>query len=563
MKLFELNIKWMLALAAATTMGFAACSDSDDSGGGTNNPSVEMQNATLNGTVHDTNGVPLSGVRVSTGSLNMLTASDGKFSFDKTGINGNRAIITFEKTGYFSVTRSNIKADEINIEVVLQAKGNGETTLQETFSASQGTTLDVGGMIVEIPASALVKADGSAYVGTVKADMQYLAPDNANFAELMPGGDLAGVRISGNEAQLISYGMTEVALTDNGGNPLNLKQGETSQLTFPIPKGMESAPPATIPLWSFDDERGVWVEEGIATLRDGVYVGEVTHFSWHNLDYPEERVTIKGRVTDCNGDPVPYVKVTAMQTYDNNGYRQGVAVTGSNGDYMLYIPSSTEVNLTVLPEDYDYGDSETFSNDIPATAGQTELTRNISLPCSDGGEPGGEIGGDTPDKADIICVVGGGATQRLTFDNYGKRMRMETDDEGEIIAVVVDSIAKKFYMFAGGTWIDYTAIMPWESLNLVMGDALSAMGEMYQMLTCPPSYYISQGLTRQAAPQTIAGKSCEVYSGTGINSDTGQSVTIKVAKWNGLTMMTEFDGIVELMVTSVTLDVSENLFRPS
>ncbi|MDR1811027.1 MAG: carboxypeptidase-like regulatory domain-containing protein [Prevotella sp.] len=557
------NFKWMIALAAATVMGFASCSSDDDGGGGTDAPQANMEDAALSGIVYDTGGAPLNGVRVSTGTLAATTGADGKFSFSKAGINGNRAIITFEKSGYFTVTRSNIKADEINIEVVLQAKGNSQTTLQETFAATEGTTLDIGGMIVEIPASALVKADGSVYSGAVKADMQYLAPDNANFAELMPGGDLAGIRANNSEAQLISYGMTEVSLTDNAGNPLNLRQGETSQLTFPIPEGMENNPPAQIPLWYFDDERGVWVEEGIATLQDGVYVGEVTHFSWHNLDYPEVRVIIKGKVTDCTGAPVPYVKVTAMQTYDNNGYRQGVAVTGSSGDYMLYIPSNTEVTLTVLPEDYDYGDSDAFSNDIPATAGQSELTRNISLPCSDGGETGGEVGGSTTSSADIICVISGGATQRLTFDNYGRRMRMETDDEGEVYAIVIDSIAKKFYMLTGSTWMDITLMLPWESLNLAMGDELSEMSELYKMLTSPPSYYISQGLTHQATPQTIAGKSCDVYSGTGINSDTGQSGTVRVAKWNGLTMMIEFDGTVELIATSVTLDVPDSLFGPS
>lgn len=69
-------------------------------------------------------------------------------------------------------------------------------------------------------------------------------------------------------------------------------------MTFPIPETMRDNPPPTIPLWYFDDESGLWVEEGIATLQGDVYVGEVGHFSWHNLDVPAERVSISGKVTD-------------------------------------------------------------------------------------------------------------------------------------------------------------------------------------------------------------------------------------------------------------------------
>jgi hypothetical protein len=187
----------------------------------------------------------------------------------------------------------------------------------------------------------------------------------------MPGGDLAAIRSNNSEAQLISYGMTEVSLADESGNPLQLKDGAASRLTFPIPAGRESNPPAVIPLWYFDGERGVWIEEGTAALQGHVYVGSVRHFSWHNLDYPEDRVEIKGTVTDCDGLPVPYTKVTVDQTSD---------FTNSKGEYSVYVPANTPVDATVKSRDYqDY--SPEVSHHLPGRPGGSVVAQHISLPC--------------------------------------------------------------------------------------------------------------------------------------------------------------------------------------
>jgi len=57
--------------------------------------------------------------------------------------------------------------------------------------------------------------------------------------------------------------MVNVNLTDNSGKPLQLKGDAPAEVTYPIPKGMESNPPASIPLWHFDEEKGIWMEDGV------------------------------------------------------------------------------------------------------------------------------------------------------------------------------------------------------------------------------------------------------------------------------------------------------------
>lgn len=333
---------------------------------------VTMRDASVEGLVTDTDGTPLAGVDISSGESSVVSNDMGLFALDRIAKANERFRFTFRKDGYFTVTRSGEFKEDLSLTVVMQRKKNGTNTANASFSATSGNTLKADGMQVAIPASSLVTADGKDYSGTVQADMLYLSPDNENFTTMMPGGDMAAIRTDESSATLISYGMTEVSLTDGSGNPLQLKDGKTSEMTFPIPESMKSNPPATIPLWYFNEEAGLWVEEGTATLKGDVYVGSVRHFSWHNLDVAEERVTIKGKVTDCKGRPVSRVLVTVDQTSD---------ITTTDGLYSVYIPANTPVTVTVKSEAYNSYSPEVAIPVAGKPGGTTVENIDLELPC--------------------------------------------------------------------------------------------------------------------------------------------------------------------------------------
>lgn len=334
---------------------------------------VTMKDADVEGTVTDTEGNPLPGVSISSGETQTVTNDMGLFTFERIASANGRFLFTFKKDGYFTITRSGIFSNDLSMQVVMQSKNDGATnTTSATFTSTEESTLKADGMEVAIPASSLVTADGKAYSGTVKADMLYLSPDNENFTTMMPGGDMAAVRMDESDATLISYGMVEVSLTDAGGNALQLKEGSKSEMTFPIPESMKNNPPPTIPLWYFNEEAGVWVEEGTATLKGDVYVGNVSHFSWHNLDVPEDRVTIRGKVTDCKGRPIPRTLVTVDQTS---------GVTNNDGTYWVYVPANTPVTVTVKSEDYNSYSPEVSVSVPGQPGGSTVENVDLELPC--------------------------------------------------------------------------------------------------------------------------------------------------------------------------------------
>lgn len=333
---------------------------------------ITMKDAAVEGVVTDVKGNPLASVAISSGESQAMTNDMGLFTFERIASANGRFVFTFKKDGYFTITRSGVFSKELSMQVVMQSKNNASNVVSTSFSATSDNALKADGMEVAIPASSLVTANGTDYTGTVNADMLYLSPDNENFTTMMPGGDMAAVRTDRSDATLVSYGMVEVSLTDNSGNPLQMKAGSQSEMTFPIPESMKDNPPATIPLWYFNEEAGVWIEEGTATLQGNVYIGNVSHFSWHNLDVPEERVTIKGRVTDCKGRPVSRLLVTVDQTSD---------ITSSDGSYQVYVPANTPVTVTVKSEDYMSYSPEVSVFVTEQPGGTTLENINLEMPC--------------------------------------------------------------------------------------------------------------------------------------------------------------------------------------
>jgi len=323
------------------------------------------------GFVNDDKGNALSNVLVTSGKDTTVTNEYGAYTIEKCRAVNDRCVVKFESNEHFSVIRTaDISEGDARVDAVLMPQESKEGVTELTrFNNSQGASIKVGKMTVDIPANSLVyEGDGKPFNGSVFASTYYLNPNSENFAKEMPGGDMSGVTTDGKDVILLSYGMVEVTLKDSANKKLQLKDGAESTLTFPSPEGL--AEHKQIPLWYFDEEKGTWVEEGIATKKGDVYTGNVKHFSWHNLDCSAWRATICGRVTNTNGEAISGVLVTISQTS---------AYTDSNGNYCAYVPNETPVFVTVKPADYArYTNCPIFK--IEGQPAGTTIKQDIVLP---------------------------------------------------------------------------------------------------------------------------------------------------------------------------------------
>ena len=390
-KIHSLTFVFMALLMMLMT--FASCSkiqdllnegdDDDDDDGGINPPELvegRMEDIALSGIVRDASGTPIEGVSIVSGSSVATTNTDGFFEFDQiqvVSVLNDRSVVRFSKAGYFDVVRSmdadDDAADGASWEVVMCKKENNDFTSIKTYSSSSDQTLQAGEMKIDMPQDGYkVDGTGAGYAGKVKSEMVYLDPNNERFSEMMPGGDLVAVRSDNSSAQLVSYGMTDLNMYAENGDKLQLKDGCKAKLTFPIPAGMGENPPASIPLWSFNEQTGLWEEEGSAALQGNVYVGEVAHFSWVNLDYPEDQGTVYGYVKDDTGKILPGVRLNIGQLLTST-------VTQSNGYYSHIVPANTDFSITV--KDLYYGGiDQKVSVKVPALSPGEKRQVDITLP---------------------------------------------------------------------------------------------------------------------------------------------------------------------------------------
>ncbi|MCQ2207253.1 MAG: carboxypeptidase-like regulatory domain-containing protein [Paludibacteraceae bacterium] len=315
---------------------------------------------TYKGTVTNNEGVRLEGVRISAADTIMTTDSTGTFRYIKHNAD-KRFVLKLEKEGFFDFICSREANDTTRINIKLSPKAKSENCDQFEFDATKGTTIKLSGIEVAIPENALVDDKGTDYKGHVKADVLYLTPDDINFRNQMPGGDLLALNTNRDTVALISYGMVNVQLKGENSQKLQLKEGKRAKLTYKIPNCVKSNTPDTIPLWHFNEANGLWEEEGYSLHKGDTYEGEVKHFSWWNCDCmmkPFAFLTIQ--TVDASGKPVS-AWVSAKTKYFGILYTP----TDSNGIAKGYITSGQTIYFSASASNtYQYWDDMTTIDDI-------------------------------------------------------------------------------------------------------------------------------------------------------------------------------------------------------
>ena len=320
----------------------ASCKkDGDEGNGGTPSPTSDLWGNSVSiqivGQVLDDNGNPISGAQVNAGSSN--TATDAMGVFRLTGVSAFQrlAYVTVEKPGYFLGSRSFVPSSNTDIvEIKLIPK-----TLSGIASGTNGGTINAQGVSVTLQSNSIVQSDNTPYTGSVNVALAFIDPSSTDFFQEMPG-NLIGVQ--NNQAQgLTSYGMVAAELTSSTGQKLQLAQGQTAEVRFPIPSAQQSSAPATIDLWSFDEVNGYWKHEGQATRSGVEYIAQVSHFSFWNCDRPWSSIVLDGLVKDANNQPVQGSTVTI------SGSNVGSAsdITNTQGAFGGYVPANAILTLNV------------------------------------------------------------------------------------------------------------------------------------------------------------------------------------------------------------------------
>ncbi len=164
---------------------------------------------------------------------------------------------------------------------------------------------------VVLPANAFMNAQGQPATGSATVTISPWDITRASDMAAFPGNRRAQGD-NGSTLNLISFGMMDVHVADANGNPLQLAPGKTAQISMDLPTDKdEQGQPLNvgdvIPLWHFDESKGLWVREGegrvvaSASATSGLGVtATVAHFSSWNWDRVQDQgATARQTVFRC------------------------------------------------------------------------------------------------------------------------------------------------------------------------------------------------------------------------------------------------------------------------
>jgi hypothetical protein len=335
----------LLGLAVCGMSGLLLVQGGCGSGGSGGAPSVAtVQTGTVSGQVTTlVNGVvtPVTGATVTTSAGSTTSGGDGTFTVPAPV--GERSVIHVEAGGY---------AEAFPVAYVTSGQTTGlgvrllATGVTSVVSVSTGGTVTVPNSTAQItlPADGLVPKNGGAAAGTVNVAVTPINP--ANDPRLMPG-DFTGVS-AGGITPIESFGALLIDIRDNSGTRYNLATGQTATIRIPLGT-LSTNPPATIPLFYFDDNTGLWQQEGSATLQgtglNQFYTGTVRRISYWNADRAFETVFVSGCLRDSNNQAVANQLVSTNGT-DYSG--RAVGITAADGTFRVAVRRDSRATLSVV-----------------------------------------------------------------------------------------------------------------------------------------------------------------------------------------------------------------------
>lgn len=336
-----------LLLISATLLACISCQKELSIDAGGNNTNVDLTTKVtankISGFVTDESDGPVSGAMVKIGTQTITTDEYGYFEANNIQVSKNSATVTVSQIGYFPGIRTFVAAENKNnfVRIKLLPK-----THSGTISAANGGSVTLtNGLKIALPANAVVNAtSGMAYAGTINVAAQWINPTAPDRDLIMPG-DLRAIDANDNMKLLLTYGMAAVELTGSGGEKLQVAPGKKAMLTMPLPATIAGAAPASIPLWHFDETKGLWIEEGSALKVGNNYEGEVSHFSFWNCDVPNNYVQVNMTVKSSNNQPIPYAMVV-ITNLSNNQSTSGY--TDSSGYVSGAVPSNASLTVEIF-----------------------------------------------------------------------------------------------------------------------------------------------------------------------------------------------------------------------
>lgn len=321
----------------------------------------------LTGLVSNEWGSPVRGAEVRLGDLYTTTNQFGFFIFKDVDLNARGSLVRVNDENYFPGSRRLFAVDDAvnQVKIVLIRR-----MFSYYFDSQVGAEIMINGdaKILFAPNS-IQTSDGTPYTGTVKVAARWLDPEALSTTDQMPG-NLQGITKESEEVVLGTAGMMVVELKGVNGEKLNIRDGYKATIAMPVPSSLLPNPPASVPNWSYNEEFGVWVEEGTSQLEGDYYVGQVSHFSYWNHDFKGPLVEFSLSLINEQDIPLEGYKVVIRQT--GTGL-YGHGITCDRGIVSGLIPAELVLQLEI----YGQCDALIYETEIGPYSPNTQVDLGV------------------------------------------------------------------------------------------------------------------------------------------------------------------------------------------
>jgi len=300
-------------------------------------------------------GESIADVKVSIGDIITTTDTEGYYTLtDLTET--DETTIHFEKEGYLLGSRV------IQIKRLAEDNRLSDNYLEFSMRANQykwsfESSKEIITTNILINTS-YIDIYGNPYIGIISAELTML-DITSDEGKTDFTGSFKGIDSNGDIVQFESFGFISIFLKDSEGNALRIADGETGTLIFDNFSSSENLD--TIPLWYYDYNQGLWIEEGYAELQEnGTYRGEISRLGiWSlNKSLEEDPGIYRSRIIDENGVPIRNVRVYAI----GENWISSDLIIDENGIFELNVIPGDNFELTA----YNYQDkySASYNNTI-------------------------------------------------------------------------------------------------------------------------------------------------------------------------------------------------------
>lgn len=387
------NIVKLLFLFLVTVSLFSNCAkDSDINLSVIDNIPTPAEKifATVNGLVLNNEEEVLENALVALGDKEVLTDENGFFQISAFLLKDG-APIKVKHDGYFDAIGTIIPhADAITkVNILLEAIPDSQV-----FSTGRSINFETDNTTVFFPKDAFEQTNGTPYNGMVNIHGHSIDPTNPSFSLTNPG--IMQTKEGNARKWVQPFTFVRIELSDDIGQKLQVNQDV--ELKMKVPESLQSVAPSEMPLWYLDPATGLWVEDGIAYLEDGHYIGTVSHFTDWICGLAFDYFTMTGNITQ-DATPFPYANIGVKYGRARFNFR-----SNENGDYTIPIITYdrrfeesaffAQYSLDVLSS----CDKVIYEeNNLPRP--EADFSKNLAVTSNDAFSVSGNLFCNTPDQA--------------------------------------------------------------------------------------------------------------------------------------------------------------------